>query len=60
MMNRSIPRESEMLEKVRQWRREAYEAHGGQTDPERAVQLQQLADRFGLQQVKPASAAKER
>ncbi|MFH0980703.1 MAG: hypothetical protein V2A79_04100 [Planctomycetota bacterium] len=42
------PRESKMLEHVRRWRREAYEADQPRSPEDRARHLDELLQRFGL------------
>jgi len=48
MTTESSPRESHMLEQVRRWRREAYDADRLRTPEERAKALAELLRRFGL------------
>ena len=40
--------ESRMLDEVRRWRREVYEADRDKTAEERAARVRELAERFGL------------
>ena len=48
MTNKKNTTESEMLQQVRRWRREAYEAVCARTEEERSHRLRDLADRYGL------------
>jgi hypothetical protein len=48
MKMNSKPNESHMLERVRRWRREAYEGDQTTTDSARREKLHQLAHRYGL------------
>ncbi len=48
MKMNTIPTESEMLRKVRRWRRQAYETDQVRPQPQNADRLGELAERFGL------------
>ena len=48
MTTKPIQRESRMLEEVRTWRREAYEADQGRSPEERRRMLDVLLQQFGL------------
>jgi len=48
MTKNEKPRESSMLERVRRWRREAYEADQSAPDEARSKKLRELAQRYGL------------
>ena len=48
MAKESIRTESQMIEKVRRWRREAYEAEVARSPQQRADRWHELAREFGL------------
>ena len=48
MTTKPIPHESKMLEEVRRWRNEAFEADQARSPEERASHLAELLRRFGL------------
>jgi len=48
MTTNSKSTESKMLEQVRRWRREAYEADRAMPDADRRAKLHALAKRYGL------------
>ena len=48
MTTNGEPTESKMLEQVRRWRREAYEADQPTPKPDRRAKLHELAERYGL------------
>ena len=52
MTTKPIPRESKMLEEVRRWRKEAFEADRERTLEERAQRQNELIHRFGLSNTK--------
>ena len=49
MTKKMNPPESEMLQQVRRWRREAYQAERARSQQERTRRQRELADRYGLQ-----------
>lgn len=58
MMTKMTPTESRMLQQVRRWRREAYEADQNRTDEQRATRLRELAGRLGLPTIQPQGLQK--
>jgi hypothetical protein len=56
----TMPNESKMLERVRKWRREVFEADVKRSQHERDENTSDLAQRFGLQKREPASRSADR
>ena len=50
MTNKTNPPESDMLQQVRRWRREAYQAERSRSQEERTRRDREMADRYGLRQ----------
>lgn len=53
MTMKTNPAESRMLEQVRRWRREAYEAEKSSPEQDRVTRFRKLAGRFGLPTIEP-------